>query len=1105
MFGFLRRLGRGGGEPPRPPSVVDDPLPVHLERLLDRYVAEAVEIERRERLFNFTDAGLCPVTAEIDALPREVHCRLVLGAALRRRRQDDRYGYSHLGALQSRLMRRELPFTEEQLAGLLGEFPQYLAREHCPERALARAVERHVQRHGLTPSLQSALEAAVARVRAPSYSGRNSQVMASTWQMVERLQAIAVQGAALNEPGPDAGERDADDIVSAPWAGAALEPSKAGGRRSSREIDTDDPEWTRTLLDRFLDDSHRAVEDLAAEARPEFIEYRAARNPHVEVLRSLTVSRNWDPADMPSFAVMTELSGGRRADLLVEVRERRLQLGVDDIVEDRGDETNDDSDAPDGGAGDQADDAVVEERGPDAERAQREDMMLAKLADRLLEEPAAWTAPALAQLLDAARASRYPLSVRRVLGQVDAHAARHGVEPEVRQALTALLEELNPESVHDHDRDTPLPRILWLLAGRLSDADRKTFEAPPRAVALLAEDTGDEEAWHHFLALFEPTRRDKLRPTKRWLARIDAAIEDIGRERFAARLAEILNSWADGEEPPGLADLDFKQLVWSAGLVDDPALSRALGAAVSYSYRKYGGSFAVPLLDALTRHGTMDALGVLARLRRAHRKPEYLNQTESTLDALVEGSGLKGQDIDEVSVPTFGLSPEGERRIQVGAFEAVLRVVDVRTLEMTWRREDGAEQKSVPAAVKADHAAELRAVRVLVRDVREELRVQRKRLEDMMAEDRQWDFAPWRERYIDHPVVGAVARGLIWRFETGGRTDTAVWCDGTPVGADDTPLDGIVDAAAVSLWHPVDAPPGEVEAWRDWLRRHDVRQPFRQAFREAYVVTPAEEETDDASFRFAGHFLREDQFAAVRRSRDWSGERIGPFDTDGLPRRGYGASGIAAAFVVYPIEGGPETVAGLSAYCTTDEVLFLRMGSESEALRSSRLRLDDVPRRVFSEAMRDVDLFVSVCSIGADPNWEDRGAPDAMRQYWSGYLDSPPLGAAKTRHAVLEEVLPRLSIGERCRLDGRHVVVRGNRSGYRINLRSAAVFTEPGNRHLCILPKEIVPRGYERLLPFEADEDPILAVILAKAFLLAADDRITDRGIKEQIDQAEHG
>jgi hypothetical protein len=55
---------------------------------------------------------------------------------------------------------------------------------------------------------------------------------------------------------------------------------------------------------------------------------------------------------------------------------------------------------------------------------------------------------------------------------------------------------------------------------------------------------------------------------------------------------------------------------------------------------------------------------------------------------------------------------------------------------------------------------------------------------------------------------------------------------------------------------------------------------------------------------------------------------------------------------------------------------------------------------------------------------------------------------------------------------------------------------EPNDQYLCIVPDRS-PRQSEVQLPFEGDS--LLSVILSKAFLLAADDRITDTGITRQI------
>jgi len=149
--------------------------------------------------------------------------------------------------------------------------------------------------------------------------------------------------------------------------------------------------------------------------------------------------------------------------------------------------------------------------------------------------------------------------------------------------------------------------------------------------------------------------------------------------------------------------------------------------------------------------------------------------------------------------------------------------------------------------------------------------------------------------------------------------------------------------------------------------------------------------------------------------------------------------------------------------------------------------------------MRDVDLFVGVASIAADPAWQDQGDDDRFRAYWQqasfGQLSAP----AQTRKAVLEKLVPRLKIADRCSFAGHFLVVRGNLRSYKIHLGSGNILVEPDDQYVCIVPDyaDKYARG-DLFLPFEGD--PTLSVILSKAFLLAADDKITDPTITRQLD-----
>src|SRR6185295_18399962 len=101
----------------------------------------------------------------------------------------------------------------------------------------------------------------------------------------------------------------------------------------------------------------------------------------------------------------------------------------------------------------------------------------------------------------------------------------------------------------------------------------------------------------------------------------------------------------------------------------------------------------------------------------------------------------------------------------------------------------------------------------------------------------------WRERWLDHPLAGTLAKRLIWRFDDGGNVVLGTWHDGRLVDVTGTPFDALPETVVVSLWHPIESDAATVLAWRHRLIERGVTQPFKQAHREIYVVTDAERAT----------------------------------------------------------------------------------------------------------------------------------------------------------------------------------------------------------------------------------------------------------------------
>lgn len=723
-----------------------------------------------------------------------------------------------------------------------------------------------------------------------------------------------------------------------------------------------------------------------------------------------------------------------------------------------------------------------------------------------------WTPAEVADMLDAALSSpgvwladvvRLPLAAAERLATQERVPLRSRL-----QALARLLEH-PPE----HTYDAPADRIRLLRrVGALLDDEQDVPRLPPDLL-------GGGDAWRSLLPaevqeavaqgplvplLVHAAAVTGVRPTASWSRRtavlLGAAPQALPLVRSMLEVLARLPAPEGQRHGAWLTEPDevlARGLVWVVATDPSVETTRLLGAlALHAGLDPAGGGVvrmpkvAASVVEALARRDDAEAVAGLARLRTKVRYKVLVKTVDAALDALAERRGLARDELLELVVPEHGLDADGAHVVEAGAYR--LRVVVQPPGEATLQvlGTAGTALRSVPAAVKEHSAAELAACRALQKEVRATLATERPRVEALLAADRTWTAARWQALYRDHPVTRAVSEHLLWRVEgaDGRRT-------GLAVGAELVDLDGrpvALDAQdEVRLWHPMEAGLAEVRAWRERLTAREVRQPFPQAFRQVYLLTPAEEGTATYSNRFAAHVLQYRVFGGLLRARGWQAGHLGLWDggDEGEGRRSLTPDWrVAFSYaLVHPADGQQE-----AELCSTDQVRFERRnGTGAWDLAP----LVEVPPRVLSEGMRDVDLFVGVASVAADPTWTDRGHERRYDEYWRQTAFGEVTESAVARREALRALMPRTGIADRVEVQDRFLVVRGDLRTYKIHLGSGNVLMEPDDSYLCIVPGASTDRLF---LPFE-EGGGRLSVIVSKAFLLADDSRISDRSIRDQI------
>ena len=491
-----------------------------------------------------------------------------------------------------------------------------------------------------------------------------------------------------------------------------------------------------------------------------------------------------------------------------------------------------------------------------------------------------------------------------------------------------------------------------------------------------------------------------------------------------------------------------------------------------------------------------DVAARLSRLALMIRQKTVKARIEAAIARKADAAGLTPAALEERVVPTFGLT-DGARSVAFKDHSLQIVLEGPGAVSQMWCRADGTVQKSTPKSLGTDAKLKARFAQIKreIGDLKKTATGQRNRIDRLFAEDVTWSWDDFETYYIAHPLVSVLARRMIWDLsQKDGSYRPALFQNGAWSAADG----GRVypdKAGRVRLWHPVESDVETVRAWRQRLVDLAIVQPTKQAFREVYLLTDAERATATYSNRMAGHLVKQHQMANLMGARGWTYQLMGGFD-DGkhaqFAQKTFATSPLRASYLIHRHwDNANINDMGMMIFVGTDQLRFCTADDTA-------VPLEEIPRRQFSETMRDADLFVGVASIGNDPLWRDQGPvlTPAVRDYWEGYAFGALDAFAETRKDLLAYLLPRLKIAEQAHIEGRYLIVDGKRHSYRIHLGSGNVLIAPDDRFLCIVPSGLGPTPSPDL-PFEGDMR--LSLILSKALLLAEDDKITDPVILAQI------
>ncbi|MFX1239191.1 MAG: DUF4132 domain-containing protein [Promethearchaeota archaeon] len=680
--------------------------------------------------------------------------------------------------------------------------------------------------------------------------------------------------------------------------------------------------------------------------------------------------------------------------------------------------------------------------------------------------------------------------------------------------LKKCLLLLTPERVYS-TRDLQIQKeINFILSGKKKEGCYSVIDLLGKKIDqyLNSIPSSIVSEWHEFLNSLVNEGK-KTRPTNKWLNESNEQIKKFLDKKvileFQNWIEIVLNSIIDMHRNPLKTNSLYLQyqipfeevninlikgLIWWIGKENLKELLPLLDDLTKWSYKKFPGwgPIAMRLGNACIVSFSLLPIKIGVPYLSKHKSRIKHSGIRNFIDKHFKKSSdihkASIYEIEEMGVPSFDLKDNFQIVENIGKIKAIIQIKKPKTIALSFEKENGTIQKSVPSSIKTTHKAEIQNIRKKIKDIKEAIITQSRRIEALYLTKRTWTYTEWEKNYLNHAFLSFFAQTLIWVFDSGLEKESAIYHNGKLINQEGKFINIDLHAARVCLWHPIYCSVKEIEDWRQFILEKEIVQPFKQAFREIYKLTEAEKKTKNYSNRFASHILKQYQFSALCSQNDWKFSLMGQWDSFNAPTKRISSHDITAEFeVTYDEMGGEVSSSFVHLHVITNHVRFYD--------NRKQLDLVDVPKIVFSEIMRDVDLFVSVSSIGTDPEWIDRGN-EWLYDYWRGYSFGILSETAKIRKEVLEKIIPKLKISSQCSFTDKYLVIEGKLRTYKIHLGSGNVIMAPKDKYLCILidtrkPKQLI------YLPFEGDS--LLNEILSKAMMLANDDKIKDRSIRGQI------
>jgi hypothetical protein len=245
-------------------------------------------------------------------------------------------------------------------------------------------------------------------------------------------------------------------------------------------------------------------------------------------------------------------------------------------------------------------------------------------------------------------------------------------------------------------------------------------------------------------------------------------------------------------------------------------------------------------LECLQTIGSDLALMQINQIAQKIKYKSLKTKAEECMVAIGTARNLTREQLNDRIIPDCGFDQQGVREFDYGDRRFQVRLG--AELQLIVCDPLGKKSTRLPPAKATDDATKAAQAmcdwKLLKQQVAAVLKAQIQRLEQAMVNQRRWTIADFETIVLRHPLLGQIARRLIW-IDANGSPTFRVTEDGTYADAQDNTVT-LTGMTNIGIVHPAQLTLDDRAQWGELLSDYGIIPPFRQLTRTLFELKPSE-------------------------------------------------------------------------------------------------------------------------------------------------------------------------------------------------------------------------------------------------------------------------